>query len=375
MTKNGVSWPSVNSVRLALLGNPENRRIREFQRAAEELGGPVPACLSFEQFINSPASLGTLNAELLRIDSPGENEAVTRALIARGGGPSHETLEFGEIAHQREYHLGFCEVLDEIQASGVPCVNAPRDIAAMFDKWECHLRFLEKGVPRPASEVAPKDFGSFRREMLLRRSGRVFLKPLHGSSASGVCAIRWTPQHQQLIAPIRIQSVRGRTVLVNSLQICTYSTLADIEQILGRLLPQGMISEQWIPKLSLAGGVVDLRVVVIAGEARHWVVRQSRHPMTNLHLGNCRADKTALVERIGSESLKAAFDVAVKAASCFPDSLYTGVDILLDSRHRAVVGEINAFGDLLPRLTHRGESTYTALAKACRAPRRLVRLG
>lgn len=362
----------MNSFRLGLVGNPENRRIREFQQAVEELGGPTPACLSYEELLHTPDSLARLEVDLLRIDSPGENEAVTRALIARGGGPEDACLAFGEIAYLREYHRGYCEVLDLIQASGTLCLNAPGDIAAMFDKWECHRRFIEVGVPRPAAELAPNDFASLRREMQSRKSGRLFLKPLHGSSASGVCALRWTPQYQQLIAPIRIQSAGGRTALVNSLDVRTYTTFADIELILGRLLPQGMISERWIPKLSLPGGAVDLRVLVIGSEARHWVVRQSHHPMTNLHLGNRRGDKAALVELIGTEKLHAAFDLAVQAAACFPDSFYAGVDILIDSRHRPLVGEINAFGDLLPRLTHRGESTYVALANACCAPRCVI---
>jgi hypothetical protein len=203
--------------------------------------------------------------------------------------------------------------------------------------------------------------------MRAQKNGRLFLKPLHGSSASGVCALRWTPGRQQLMAPLRIRSGRGQAILVNSLDVRTYTTLADIELILGLLLPQGMINEQWIPKISLPGGAVDLRVLVIAGEARHWVVRQSRHPMTNLHLGNQRGSGTALRELIGAAKLEAAFRLAEKAAACFPESLYAGVDILIDSRHRALVGEINAFGDLLPGLTHRGESAYTAIAKSAYA--------
>ena len=87
--------------------------------------------------------------------------------------------------------------------------------------------------------------------------------------------------------------------------------------------------------------------------------------MTNLHLGNQRGDEAALLEVIGPAKLEAAFRLAVQAAACFPDSLYAGVDILIDSRHRALAGEINAFGDLLPRLTHRGESAYSAIAQAC----------
>jgi hypothetical protein len=166
---------------------------------------------------------------------------------------------------------------------------------------------------------------------------------------------------------LRVQMERDQTVLVNSLEVRTYTTLADIELVLGRLLPQGMIYEQWIPKLTLPGGAIDLRVLVIGGEARHWVVRQSRSPMTNLHLGNQRGDEAQLQEVLGAEKLQAAFKVAEQAAACFPESLYAGVDILIDSRHRALVGEINAFGDLLPRLSHRGESAYTAIAKACYA--------
>jgi hypothetical protein len=213
------------------------------------------------------------------------------------------------------------------------------------------------------------EFSVLREQMRAQENGRVFLKPLHGSSASGVCALRWTRKNQQLIAPLQVQSVNGRAALVNSLEVRTYTSWADLELILGRLLPQGMICEKWIPKLTLPEGAVDLRVLVIEGEARHWVIRQSRQPMTNLHLGNQRGNEAELLAAMGTEDLAAAFRLAESAAACFPASLYAGVDILLDSRHQAYVGEINAFGDLLPRLVHRGESAYAAIAHACHAQR------
>jgi hypothetical protein len=362
---NGVLSPWVNSPRLGLIGNPENRRIRDFQDAMAALGGPRPDCLAYEEVLRDAGSLARFDVDVLRIDSPGENECVARALIARGGGPAEARLGFGEIGFLREYHRGFCAVLDLIQQRGIPCLNAPHDIRVMFDKWACHQRFIEHGVARPPAELAPANFPTLLDQMRARESGRLFLKPLHGSSASGVCALRWTSHHQQLIAPVRVDSMGGEAVLVNSLEVRTYRTLADIELILGLLLPQGMISEAWIPKLTLPGGAIDLRVLVIAGEARHWVIRQSKHPMTNLHLGNQRGDETALRDLIGVPKLDAAFRLAEQAAACFPDSLYAGVDVLIDSRHRALIGEINAFGDLLPRLTHRGESAYAAIAKAC----------
>jgi hypothetical protein len=291
-----------NSPRLGLIGNPENRRIRDFQAAVEALGFPRPACLSYEELLRDGESLARFDVDLLRIDSPGENAAVAKSLIARGGGPSSPDLSFGEIDFLKEYHLGFCTVLETIEQRGIPCLNSPREIGIMFDKWASHQRFVEQGVARPPSQLAPATFPALLEQMHSSRTGRLFLKPLHGSSASGVCALRWTPQHQQLFAPLRIQSERGQVVLVNSLEVRTYTTLADIELILERLLPQGMISERWIPKLTLPGGAVDLRVLVIAGEARHWVTRQSRHPMTNLHLGNQRGDEAELRELLGPES-------------------------------------------------------------------------
>lgn len=369
---NGVSLPWANDQRLGLIGNPENRRVRDFQAAVEALGQPRPACLAYETLLRDGNALEDFDATLLRIDSPGENETVTRFLIARGGGPAQADLEFGEVNFLKEYHQGFCDVMDLIAHCGIPCLNPPPDIKVMFDKWACHQRFLEKEVPRPPAELAPTSAAEFRERMRAEGSGRVFLKPLHGSSASGVCALRWTSQQHQLIAPFRIQSKRGQPMLVNSLRVLSYTSLADIELALGLLLPQGMICERWVPKLTLPGGAVDLRVLVIAGEARHCVVRQSRHPMTNLHLGNQRGDESALRECIGSQKLEAAFRVAERAAACFPDALYAGVDVLLDTRHRALVGEINAFGDLLPRKRHRGDSAYIAIAKACHASRCLV---
>jgi glutathione synthase/RimK-type ligase-like ATP-grasp enzyme len=365
MTMNGVSLPWANKPSLGLIGNPENRRIRDFQDALEASGQPRPPCLSYLELLRDEGALERFDAGLIRIDSPGENAAVAAALIRRGGGPANLDLGFGEIRYLREYHHGFLDILALIERRGIPCLNSPADIGVMFDKWASHERFVRGGVARPPAELAPADCAALRSQMRARPSGRLFLKPLHGSSSSGVCALRWTPHRQQLIAPIRIQSRQGRPVLVNSLDVRTYTTMADIELILGLLLPEGMISEQWIPKLTLPGGAVDLRVLVIAGEARHWVVRQSRHPMTNLHLGNRRAEPDALIDLIGSDRLAAAFRLAEQAAACFPDSLYAGVDILLDSRQRALVGEINAFGDLLPRLFHRGESAYAAIARNC----------
>ena len=46
-------------------------------------------------------------------------------------------------------------------------------------------------------------------------------------------------------------------------------------------------------------------------------------------------------------------------AFCFPRSLYAGFDVLIEPDFRtARILEVNAFGDLLPRVLHEGSDTY-----------------
>jgi hypothetical protein len=127
--------------------------------------------------------------------------------------------------------------------------------------------------------------------------------------------------------------------------------------------------ERWFPKAGLAGRIVDLRVVVIAGRATHAVVRAGRTPMTNLHLGNRRGDLAALRHAAGP-GYDAAIEASERAAACFPGSLQVGVDVLFppDFR-RPVIAEVNAFGDLLPGLLVRGRDTYAEQIEAlsCRS--------
>jgi glutathione synthase/RimK-type ligase-like ATP-grasp enzyme len=104
-----------------------------------------------------------------------------------------------------------------------------------------------------------------------------------------------------------------------------------------------------------------VRVLTIAGKARHTVIRTSSHIITNLHLGNRRGDMNEFIGSLGAGKLNEIKELAEKAAACFPASLYMGIDILLTANLRkTVVLEINAFGDLLPGLLHEGETCYEA---------------
>lgn len=355
-------------MRICVVGNPENRRVVDFRSQAIQAGFPEPACLSWLEVIDNPHSVSELSDfDLVRIESPGENDTVQHRLIALGGEPN-ASIDFGEIALLKESHHGFCRVLERLSAVNVSYQNRPHDIVLMFDKWQSHVRFLEAGLPRPETKLVPfsvKLFRDFRQqfEHASGASGRLFLKPRYGSSASGVCAYRWSRDREQLIAPIEIDRRLNRTKLFNSLRMRTYTSIQDIDTILSVLLPQEMVCERWIHKARLLDGRFDLRILVVGGESRHCVVRQSHHPMTNLHLGNQRGDMNQLLEIHGEATIIESRSVAERAAACFPESLYAGVDVIVDSKRNPYVCEVNAFGDLLPNLLHRGEATYEAILR------------
>jgi len=332
-----LSWRWANKQAVLIVGNPENRRVRDFAAVWQRLHGRSPEVFSYLELLRRPPP----EAPLVRLDSPGENQELAEALAGR-------RLEDGEVACLQEYHQGYLRLLNQFRHHR--CLNHPDEIATMFDKWQSHRLFEQHGLPRPPSRLATGLPSAPR--------GRLFFKPLHGSSASGVCALRWAPGRQQLLTPLKVRPGG----LFNCLKVQRYDTWKEIERILGQLIPQGMIEEQWIPKLTLPGGVVDLRVLVVGGRARHRVVRQSRSPMTNLHLGNARGCERTLQEHLGPRRWQAALELAERAAACFPRCLYAGVDILIDCSGRAYVGEINAYGDLLPHLSHQGQSAYEAIA-------------
>ncbi len=368
-------------MKLLIIGNPENRRVRDFQTAAGQLQLERPECVSWNSILSSPDSLDANlgHAEQIRLESTGENDEVLHQLIQLGG--SEERLEFGEIGLLREQFLGSCQILDRIESSASKSngethfQNPPSDIKVMFDKWESHRRFRAMGIPRPLAKAAPTTIEQFRKcrsEFGSQSSGRLFLKPRYSSSASGVCAYRWSGDREQIIAPIAIQRSGDLIRLFNTLRVRTYTRLADTHAILSKLLPQDMIAEKWVQKIKLSEGRFDLRILVIAGEAKHTVARQSNHPMTNLHLGNQRANWNAVREVLGETTLKRCRQLSEDAANCFPDSLYAGVDLLIPAKGDPLICEINAFGDLLPNLYHQGESPYESILKAAHVCRHSI---
>ncbi|GAA0319474.1 STM4014 family protein [Actinoallomurus spadix] len=340
---------------------PGGRRAALFAAACRGRGLPEPHVVDWRDVLRG-SRIHVEPGTFLRVDSPGEDPE-TAALLRGPGDPARAT-------GYARWYAAFTAGLRRIAAAAgeARTLSDPGEIAVMFDKRRCHARLAAAGVPVPPALPPVHSYDELRARMAETGRYRVFVKSAHGSSASGVVALQ--------AAPGRVKAVTSAArdahgALVNSLRVRSYENEREVASLVDALAPDGLHVEAWLPKASIGGRVFDLRVVVVAGRPTHAVVRTSRHPMTNLHLGGARGDLRAVRERLGEPGWRRAMEVCERAAACFPGSLMVGVDLLIGAgRWRPAVAEVNAFGDLLPGLTGlpggpaEGLDTYAAQVAA-----------
>ncbi|MFI1921173.1 MULTISPECIES: STM4014 family protein [unclassified Streptomyces] len=333
--------------RLAVVGNPENRRVALFEDAVRAAGLPAPRVVPWADVL-SDGGADFAAEEIVRLDSPGENPEVDRLL--RG------VTDPTRVEGSGRWYSRFTTAVRSLR--GGVRLDDPDELAVLFDKRLCHAVLDAAGVPVPASPTsgprgAPvRGWDDVRAAMREHRMARLFVKPAHGSSASGVLAVE-SGGGGRIRATTSVE-LAADGALYNSLRVRRYEREQDIAAIVDALAPDGLHLERWLPKASQDGRAADLRVVVVAGRATHAVVRTSRSPMTNLHLGGRRGDLDAVREDVEAAGARWSdlLGVCEQAAACFPRTLCVGVDLLpAVGWRRAAVGEVNAFGDLLPRLT------------------------
>ncbi|WP_131738984.1 STM4014 family protein [Actinomadura roseirufa] len=346
-----------------VVGTPGDRRPALFAAACRSSGLPEPVLVAWADVLRgAPVPAGP--GDLVRVDSPGE-DAEADALLRGPGDPARVG---GGAAWYRAFTVALGRIDASVTRAGARLLGDVTEIGVMFDKRLSHARLLAAGVPVPVALPSVDGYAGLRARMEESGERRVFVKPAHGSSASGVIALQTAPGG-------RVRAVTSASMTpdgpVNSLRVRVYETEAEVAALVDALAPDGLHVERWLPKAAMDGRVFDLRVVVIGGVPTHAVVRTSRHPMTNLHLGGARGDLDAVRSALGEDGWHRALDVCARAAACFPGSLMVGVDLLVCiGMKRFAVGEVNAFGDLLPGLTGlaggpaEGLDTYTAQVRA-----------
>jgi hypothetical protein len=382
---------------LVVLAVAENRRCAFVLEAAARLGWPAPRVVHWRDFLADPAALDrALDAVLaqaepsrplwLRVDSPGEDWDVERALIAWGAdvedpdAPRAERIsaaaasslafERGRVRLGRQWYLGFVRALARVRESVsqrtlVRLTSDTDEIAALFDKRATHARLSARAVPTTPLLASPDTADALRALTRERDERRVFVKLWHGSSASGVVALRWDEASIAATTSAELAYVEGEWRLFNSLRVRRYTDEADVRVLLDALFREGAIVERWMPKATFDGDNYDLRVVTIDGRARHAVVRVGRSPMTNLHLGNRRGDLDRVRARLGDDRWQSVRARCESVAEAFAQCNVLGVDVMLSPNLQDIrVIEANAFGDLLPNILDDGDDTYTAALRS-----------
>lgn len=398
---------------LLLIGNALNRRVVDFCAAARERGWPRPVVVGHHELLSvlellermhggDPAEALAEHLEaagapvgqdaFVRIDSAGEDTEVERALL-RLGWPAIQRDEaarvdsldpltlasmedrHGQILAPRQRHLGFERYLDALEGALASqprwrVLNPIADLRVLFDKRALSQRYADQGIPvtdaiRGEALAAIDHPDALREAMVERRWPSVYVKLSSGSSASCLALFRHIPSHIH-----RGRSRRGPPEMAlttvarsgearfNSLRLQRLEQRERVDELLGWLLSQGAQIERAHPKLRLNGRSCDLRVLTVDGEPSFVVVRTSRHPITNLHLGGQRGDLDALEAALPPRAWDAAMATCARAAAQH-DTFHLGVDLLFEAGgepHRVV--EANAFGDLLPRLERDGLSVY-----------------
>lgn len=352
-----------------ILGSPGNRRITLFQQALARVGQRPATVLPYEELLHSQRAIP--KGAVVRIESPGENETVSQLLIRRGAavtgcdveavGRRVDDTEVGEIVFPDLWYAGWSDLLSVLDTTAATWMNSPRDIDVMFNKPSCHAHLQAAGIPLAERLGSVRSYEELRELMRSTDTRRVFIKLESASSASGVVALETSRNRIQATTSTELINAADGPRLFNSLRLQRYTNEHDVAQLISALASYGMTVERWLPKAGWKERTFDLRVVVIAGEVRHLVMRTSQSPLTNLHLGNQRGDVEELLRSIPDTAREAAWDSCRRVADVFSGSLYFGVDLMFTPgfRQHAIL-EVNAFGDLLPGVLDRGGDTYTA---------------
>lgn len=364
--------------RFIIIGNPANRRVTMFQAAlaAQELSPATVIAWGDLIAAGAPARvLGDLpeTPAIVRIDSAGEDEAVERALIVRGEPAARaegyaavdpRTLdatpgELGRILYPRQHHLGFVEVLRELDVvlASRPAWRVPQPVPAiedLFDKRITSAKWSALGIPVPEYLPAVRDPDDLRAQMREAGWPAVFVKVASSSSAS--CLAIFTHDARGEHALTTVEDTGSARYNTRKLQRIT--TRAGLDRLLGFLLAEGSQIERAIPKAQLADQYFDLRVLAIDGVPAFIVVRSAPHPITNLHLGGQRGDLDLLRKRVPKASWDAAMESCTRVQQA-TGAFHVGVDLMFEPglrAHRVIEG--NAFGDLLPNLVRDGLDVY-----------------
>ena len=340
-----------------------------FVAAAQRLG-VSPRVVSHAELLDAPEALLEAAPDgpvAVRIESFGGSGApeLTERFLALGMDAAEASgcqvvqprrPERGEVLAPRQRHLGVRRYLNRLEAlfderPAWRLLTPPEGIKALFDKRVTSARYAGLGIPVPdrlPHEVTTPE--ALREAADAQGWRRTAIKLSCGSSASGLAVLT----RRALVTTLHRRGDRW----FNGHKLRRIRDRAEADRVLAFLLSEGSQVERFVPKATVDGAFMDLRVLVVDGQAVFTVVRQSRHAVTNLHLGGWRGDLAKTRALVGDDDwaqAMASCEAVWRAHDCFQ----VGVDVMFEhgfDGHRIL--EANAFGDLLPGLERDGLDVY-----------------
>jgi hypothetical protein len=309
---------------LALFANPESRRVEGFSLALGRTLGQRPLLVPWQRVLDGSAWQSKFEAapRHLRLESPGRNWRVEQQLLMRGASVEDEEtargwrslpaeqisaldIDSGRVLPMRQWFIGWRAALQELsrwtQEGGWSShwLCPPEEVICMFDKWACQGKLEKAGLAVPPSLGVPRNFEELWETMRQAGRRRVFLKPCHGSSASGVVALESSRTDVQAFSTLELVDTEDGLRLYNQRQIRTWRGAAEVRRLVDAVCAERCLVQAWIPKAGLFGRPFDVRVVVIGGRARNVMVRLGRGPITNSQLLGGKGDVETLRRRMG----------------------------------------------------------------------------
>ena len=323
--------------RVVLLGTPDTKRTIYLEKAARQEGLSV-VFADWKNWQNcfGQWGLSIADKQLIKIDPP-----------------VWSSCSLEELNHLTDGYIQQLETLGRLaQTQNAAFLNTPSAIAELLDKRACKTRLQQAGLPVTEAvhiSACPND-GKITAKLLFeemrrQRIHQVFIKPVKGSGAAGVSALRWQPQTGRM-ALYSCALTRADGTLVNTRRLRRFSKKEEVFPFLDRILEMDCIVERWYAKAEHQGYSYDLRAVVQDGRVDFLLGRLSKGPITNLHLNNHPLEIAAL--KLPGHTLEEIAILCRKSMGIYPGLRSAGIDILLEKGSmKPRIIEMNAQGDLI----------------------------
>ena len=318
-----------------ILGSPETKRTIYLKKAAEQEGVPV-TLVDWKDF-NEHHTLPAAEALFIKIDPPLWTSSSLGMLKELTDGYIDELGQLGRLAQHR----------------GITFLNTPAVIEGLLDKRACKRKLQQAGLSVTETVQMPNctKNGTAAVEQLLeemhrQRVHQVFIKPVKGSGAAGVSALRWNMRTGQM-ALYTCALLDAEAGLVNTKRLRRFSEREDILPLLSQILVLDCIVERWYAKAVHQGCSYDLRAVVQDGRLDFLLARLSKGgPITNLHLNNHPLEVAVL--GLPEQTLQEIASLCQDCMALYPGLRSAGIDILLEKGYmQPRIIEMNAQGDLI----------------------------